>query len=161
MPAINNAKHGAVTFSDASGSPIVVTLGPGEGNFSISGLQEGGALTDVVRDRGDVYERVCTEEAIYSGSITVHLDGDLTDPTTATVIDAVMKSGAMSSGTTDEPGGQTWTGTISAVWTRAGVVNTVAIGEARLTVDLSEGFPANQLTVNFEAPGKSTTITTA
>jgi len=160
-PAVYNARHGAVTFSDATGTPITVALTPGEGNFTLSGVEQGGLATDVVRNRGDVYERVTTEEKIYSGSITLSMDGDLTDAITGRPLDAIMKTGTFSSGTTDEPGGQTWTGQIAAVWTRNSIVNTITVPECRLSVDIGEGFPGNTLTINFEAPGSTVTITSA
>ena len=159
--AVYNARHGALMFSDATGAPITVAFLPTEGDFSVSGLEQGGLATDIVRNRGDVYERVTTDEKLYSGSITLAVDGDLTDATVKRVVDAVMKTGAFASGTTDERGGQTWTGSLAWTMTRNSVVNTVTLPECRLSVDLSEGFPATTMTINYECPGSGVTITSA
>ncbi len=160
-PAVYNARHGALVFSDATGTPITATFLPTEGDFSLSGVEQGGLQTDVVRNRGDVYERVTTEEKLYSGSITLAVDGDLTDAVTNQIFDAVMKTGTFASGTTDEGGGQTWTGSLAWTMTRNSVVNTVTLPQCRLSVDFAEGFPANTMTINFECPGSGATFAAA
>jgi len=160
-PALQNAGMGALSFSDATGTPIVAIFTPTEGDFSLSGLEEGGYQTELVANRGAWYERVKTTEKEYSGSITLHMDGDFTDATTKQVLDAVLKTGAFSAGVTDEAGGVTWTGEMAWTITRNSVVNTATLPQCRLSADLSESFPVNSITINFTCPGSNCTFTTA
>lgn len=155
MPIVTR-KHGAVVFDDNTGTPIAVTASPGEGNFTISGIEEDGWNAESVKDRGAHYEWVYTQEAEVSGSIAIMHDGDLTDATTERVLDLVAKTGAFASGTGYESDGEVWTCRATATWTAHGVVHTLQIANCRVTADYAEGETGNTITINFRGFGSVT-----
>lgn len=155
MPIVTR-KHGTITFADDTGTPITVNASPGEGNFQISGIQEGGWNAEAVFDRGAFYEWVYTQQAEISGSITVMHDGDLTDASTERLLDFITKAGAFTSGTSFDSGGEVWTGQATGSWTAHGATHTLVKGNVRCTADYAEGETGNQITINFRGFGTVT-----
>jgi len=86
-----------VTFSDATGTPISATAVYEEGNFSISGMQEGDKAVNYFRDRGDVYGARYGDQEPVDVSITLHAT-TVYEGTEKIPLDAVNKTGAFSAG---------------------------------------------------------------
>lgn len=147
--AIKNRTHGVVKiYDDTATTPLEVTASPGEGNFQISGIQEGGWQTEQIFDRGVPYERVRTQHAEVSFSITVMHDGDLTDASTMRILDLVTGTGAAASATTFDSGGIVLTHKVELTVTRSGVTDTIDIEDCRITADYAEGESSNTITIN-------------
>ena len=86
-----------VTFEDATGTPISATAIYEEGNFSISGMQEGDKAVNVFKDRGDIYSARYGEQEAVDVSITLHAT-TIYEGTDTIPLDAVNKTGAFSGG---------------------------------------------------------------
>ncbi len=149
--AVITRKHGVVKLKDATGTPIEVTLGPGVGDFSISGVEAGNVEMVPVYNRGTYLEGVDGDEKQITGSITLYHDGDLTDASTKQPWDGVTKTGALASGVTTDPGGTgaSWTTDIVATWTRNAVVHTITLLTCRCVLDYGEAKEGNTITINF------------
>lgn len=155
MP-INTRKHGTVTFEDSTGTPIVCTLGPGQGDFTIDGIEEAGWIAEPVFDRGAIYEWVYTQQAEISGQITIYHDGDLTDATDKKALDAVTKAGAFASGVSADTNGEAWTGLMKGTWTAHGVTNTLSKANCRFKASYSEGEQGNTIVISYRGYGTVT-----
>lgn len=149
--AVITRKHGVVKLKDATGTPIEATLGPGVGDFSVSGVEAGNVEMIPVYNRGDYLEGVDGDEKQITGSITLYHDGDLTDATNKTPWDGVNKTGAFSAGVTTDPGGTGASWTTDIVWTgtRNSVVHTLTFLTCRCVLDYGEAKEGNTITVNF------------
>ena len=89
MPVFTR-KHVSILVKDATGTPITATLGPGPGDFSYSGLEEGDVEALPIYNRGTYLEMVVGDQKQITGSITVYHDGDQTG---TSVLDAIRKTG--------------------------------------------------------------------
>jgi hypothetical protein len=152
MSEIVHLKHGTVEFEDASGTPITITLGPGNGDMTISGLEEGGYAADKVYDRMDFLQYVRGQEKTLTGSINVFQDGEVTHASVKKPLDAVLKTGTFGSGVTDDAGGTVWTGTLRWSASRGAVTASIELPNTRLIADFSESHPANGLAISWECP---------
>ena len=151
--AIMTLRHGSVAFNSADGTPIAVTLGPGVGDFQSDELEEGNKEAIQVLDRGDHHELVYGNVKQINGSINVKQDGALTSGSTNKPLDAVMKTGTFSSGTTRDAGAVVWTGDIVWTGTRAGVTATLPYTNCRLKASFTEGQDGNVLAISFVCYG--------
>jgi hypothetical protein len=154
--SVYTSKHGAVVFQTADATPIVVTLGPGLGSFSVAGLEAGQAEAIPVLDRGSFLELVEGDDTFPTGAIEVMQDGALTSSVTEKPMDAVMKEGKFSSGATSDAGGQVWTGAIVYTGTRAGVATTITLPNCRMKLDFGEKKEGNGFAISFICYGTPT-----
>lgn len=147
--AVVTRKHGVVTMKDATGTPIVATLSPSLGDFSYSGAEAGNAEAIAIYNRGNFHELVEGDDKTITGSITLIHDGDLTDATNKTAIDAVMQTGAFTSGVSTDPGTVVWATDIVLTSTRSGLVHTHTFLTCRCTYDYNEANDGNKIVINF------------
>lgn len=155
MP-INTRKHGVVKLYDNTPTtPLEVEVKPGEGNFTISGIEEGGWNAESVKDRGAHYEWVYTQEAEVTWSITIMHDGDLTDASTTRVMDFAKGTGAFADGVSFDSG-EVWTGKVEGTWTAHGLVHTLNQTDCRVTAEYAEGETGNTITLNGRGFGTVT-----
>ena len=147
--AVVTRKHGAVAMKDHTGTPLSVPLGPGVGDFSYSGAEEGNSEAIPIYNRGSFQELVDGDDKTITGSITLYHDGDLTDATNKLPIDGVMKTGALSSGVTADGGAVKWTTDVVHTATRGAVVHTTTLANCRCTYDYSEANDGNKIVINF------------
>ncbi|NBV62702.1 MAG: hypothetical protein EBR73_16880 [Rhodobacteraceae bacterium] len=80
MP-VTTRKHVSLQFKDAAGSPLTRTIGPGPGDFTFDGLEEGGVEALPVYNRGSFLELVAGDDKQISWSATIYSDGDQTGST--------------------------------------------------------------------------------
>lgn len=143
---VYTSKHLTVTVADASGSPKTATLGPGPGTLSFDGFEEANHEAISVQDRGTFMELVDGSDKEITGSIDVWMVGDLTGHS---VIDAIMKTGDFSSGTTKDPGGVVWALDLTVTMTRNAVTNTFTFSNCRLKSSFKEAKEGNQFSISF------------
>lgn len=160
--AVFTRKHGAVTLKDRTGSPIIATLGPGVGDFKVSGIEDGPtdgssytrpADAISVTNRGSHLEWVEGDEHPINGSITVLQDGSPTHATNKTPWDGVAKTGAFASGTTADPGAVVWTTDIVYTATRGALTITLTLKDCRCKLDYAEAAEGNTQSITFECRG--------
>lgn len=146
MPVFTN-KHVAVTVKDGTGSPITATLGPGPGDLSFSGLEQGDVGAIRVMNRGAHLELVEGPTKELTGSVTVYHNGDLTS--TGSVLAAIRKTDDYASGVAVDPGLVSWTLDLVVTMTRGAVTNTFTFNTCRLAADYKEAEGGNTMTINF------------
>lgn len=160
---IFNSTEGKLTM-ESGGTPVVAEVTPGEGNFSMDGLQEKGWSTEVVRNRGAIIERVYVQEEEVSGGFSILADGKVTDGTAILTVDAALKKGTFLAADTVEPGGRVWTTTLK--WEEERVVgsttttNLWTIPNARVVMGSQEGTPANLRSFTYTAPAGAVLLAT-
>jgi hypothetical protein len=143
--AVFTSRHTTVVLKDGTGTPITATVGPGPGDLTISGFQEGFSEATPILNRGDFQELVLGADTPVEFSITIWHDGDLTG---TSVLDAIQKSGNFASGVTVDPGGVVWALDCLVTMTRGGVTNTYLLNTCRLKADWKEGLDGNQFTIS-------------
>ncbi len=145
--AVFTRKHVSVKFVDGTGTPLEKTIGPGPGDFTFDGIEEGGTEAVPVYSRGDFLELVYGDEKQITGSGTIYVDGDQTG---SSVIDAALKTGGTwASGVTKDPGGVVWTTDIVVTETRGATTNTYTFSNCRTVVKWTEGKEGNTLSFSF------------
>lgn len=90
-------RDGAITLSDATGTPIVATIAYEEGDFSFDEISADNWDTEVFFDRGVPYAIRNVIKRLFGFQFTAHAT-DFTDATEKTLLDAVRKKGAFASG---------------------------------------------------------------
>ena len=91
------SRDGTIAISDATGSPITLTVQYEDGDLSVDGFQEANMSVVPLMDRGVIYALRKDKEEPISFSFTAHAT-DFTDATEKTVIDAFCKTGAFAAG---------------------------------------------------------------
>ena len=145
MPVFTR-KHVSILVKDATGTPITATLGPGPGDFSYSGLEEGDVEALPIYNRGTYLELLIGDQKQVTGSITVYHDGDQTG---TSVLDAIRKTGNFASGVTVDPGLVSWALDMVVTMTRGAVTNVLTFNTCRFTTDWAEGKEGNQYSISF------------
>lgn len=151
MAAPRTRKMVAVTFQTAAATKSV-TLGPTEGNLSISGLEAGDVAAVQVMNRGQHYALVEGNDKAVTFTITVIHDTTLTNAASR-VMDAIRGTGNYSGETSADAAAVVWTGNVLAVVTRGAEVDTITLKNCRLVCDYAEAEGGNTLTINGTAYG--------
>jgi hypothetical protein len=138
--AVQTRKHVSLKFKDATGTPLERTIGPGPGDFTFDGLEEGGVEALPLYDRGSFLELVIGDDKQISWSATIYVDGDQTG---ASVLDAVLKSGDWASATTQDPGGVVFTSDVLVTVTRGATTNTYTLNNCRTIAKFTESKEGN------------------
>jgi hypothetical protein len=92
-----NFRDGSLVLSDATGSPISVTVQYTGGDFSVSGLRQANKDINKYLDRGDFFSARKTNQVFPTFSFTA-IFTDLTDGSEKTLVDACLKTGAFAAG---------------------------------------------------------------
>ena len=156
---VKNFRDGSLVINDGTGTPISITVQFDEGDFSISGLKAKLAETTGYETRGQLRSVRHTTRVYPTGSFTCMM-ADLSEATTGTVADALMKNGAFSAGVSTL-GANAEVYTVQMVFTVAGVVHgdasnaTFTLNDVEGVVDFSEGDP-DQLSISFTVWGSIT-----
>lgn len=146
MSGVFNLRHVAsVKFKTSAKS---CTFSPGGKEFSIEGLEEGGIEAIALIVDGDFYEWLPGAQTEKTFSTTVFHEGELTDGSTATLYDALMKTGSFAADTTIDPGGLVWTGNIEIILTRGAVSVTVTLPNVRLNLNYIASLQGNTMPVS-------------
>jgi hypothetical protein len=103
-----NARTTTITFQDTDGSDTI-TVGPGEGDFTISEVNQSNTEITRVLNRGVFDGFVKGDDLEQSWSITVQIKTEnLTDATHARIWDFVNKSGSFASANAVSPDAWSW-----------------------------------------------------
>lgn len=139
-------KDGVLTFADSTGSPITFAVVYEEGDFSISGIEEGDYEIEIFYDRHEPYSARKVRKKIYEWSFTAHLVA-FTD-STGNMLDVVRFAGAFSAAIST--GGATARGDAKLIQLTWAAERTDYGGTAdgswvlkynRITADIQEGIP--------------------
>ena len=144
---VKNFRDGTIKLADGTGTPIEITVQYENGDFSLSGTNQGNYEHTKYLDRGEL------------GSITAQLT-DLSDATNKTLWDAVNKTGAFASavstlGSTADLYALDITFTISGTVLGDASDHVLTLNDCRCSIDLAEGDP-DSFTLNFEVLGSIT-----
>lgn len=146
MPHVFTRRHVTIAVADGTGTPITATLGPGPGDFTVSGLEEANKEAQRILNNGAYLEMTYGDDKEITGSITVFHYGDQTG---TSVIDAIMKTGNFASGVTVDPGGVVWALDMTATITDGSVTNTMVFNTCRFTTDWGVNKEANSYSISF------------
>ena len=151
-------KDGQLKFSDGAALNLIIPYE--DGDLQLTGLTEGQQAHAAFNSRGKVYSVRKTEDQPIEFTFTCHATQLLSDGTTATPFDVVMKKGVWASATGLSPNTgdaflvkATWTGERTDFGATAD--NTLVYKYCRLTMDFAEGIPG-KLTVKGTAYNFST-----
>jgi hypothetical protein len=146
--SITNLKKGRVYFESASGAHTAIELGPGQGNMQISGLRENQTEKLPVMDRGEFLELVEGNQVFPTFTITVFHNGKITNSVDRTVLDSMLKTGAVASDSTTDVGGQCWAGKVYWIGSRAGAASRIDLGNCDFSVDYGEALEGNTISIS-------------
>jgi hypothetical protein len=142
---VKNFRDGTLTFEDGTGSPITLIVQYEEGNFSLSGLQEGLTEINTYLDRGVLGSVRKTNASFPTFSFNAYLT-DISDGTDTTLPDLVMKTGAYASAVSTL-GANADVMTYKLTWVVEGTNfgdsadHTVILDDCHIMIDMSEGDP--------------------
>ena len=142
---VKNFRDGTLTFEDGTGSPITLVVQYEEGNFSLSGLQEGLTEINTYLDRGVLGSVRKTNASFPTFSFNAYLT-DISDGTDTTLPDLVMKTGAYASAVSTL-GANADVMTYKLTWVVEGTNfgdsadHIVILDDCHIMIDMSEGDP--------------------
>lgn len=142
---VKNFRDGTLTFEDGTGSPITLVVQYEEGNFSLSGLQEGLTEINTYLDRGVLGSVRKTNASFPTFSFNAYLT-DISDGSDTTLPDLVMKTGAYASAVSTL-GANADVMTYKLTWVVEGTNfgdsadHIVILNNAHIMIDMSEGDP--------------------
>lgn len=142
---VKNFRDGTLVFEDGTGTPLTLTVQYEEGNFSLSGLQEGLTEINTYLDRGVLGTVRKTNASFPTFSFNAYLT-DISDGTDATLPDLVLKSGSFASAVSTL-GANADVMTYKLTWTIEGTNfgdsadHTCVLNDCHIMIDMSEGDP--------------------
>lgn len=150
------SKNTTVTASDSSGG-YSITVGPGEGNATISGLMEDNSEAVQTMDRGVHDGLIEGNDVTQEFSITLILrEAALTNAGGQTaILDMVRKTGGWASAATCDPAGVVWCPKLTLSFSRGGTTASIVLPSVRLTAEFAESAEGSTLTLsgtNYVAP---------
>lgn len=156
---VKNYRDGVLKLSDGTGTPIEVTVQYENGDFSLSGTNQGNYEHTKYLDRGELGSIRRTSRSFPTGSFTANLT-DLSDATEKTLWDAVNKTGAFTSavstlGTNADLYTLDITLTIEGTDFGDASDHVLTLSDCRCSIDVAEGDP-DSFTINFEVLGSIT-----
>jgi hypothetical protein len=156
---VKNFRDGLITVASGGGSPITLTVQYENGDFSLSGSNQGNYEHTKYLDRGELGSIRKTNRSFPTGSFTAHLT-DLADATNNTLWDAVNKTGSFSAATSSlGANSDLWTLniTLTIEGTQFGDAtdHVLVMNDCRCSIDVAEGDP-DSVTLNFEVLGSIT-----
>lgn len=140
-------RDGTLTLSDATGTPITLTVAYEDGDFSWDGMEEGYFEVEIFYDRGTPYNARKTKIHDLTWEFSAHAT-DFTDATEKTILDAVLKKGAFASGVSQLGStADVWALKVNFVaersnYTSGATDSSLTIAKNRLRVGFAEGNPA-------------------
>jgi hypothetical protein len=156
---VKNFRDGTIKLADGTGTPIEITVQYENGDFSLSGTNQGNYEHTKYLDRGELGSIRKTNRSFPTGSFTAQLT-DLSDATNKTLWDAVNKTGAFASavstlGSTADLYCLDITLTISGTVLGDASDHVLSMSDCRCSIDVAEGDP-DSFTLNFEVLGSIT-----
>jgi hypothetical protein len=156
---VKNYRDGVLKLSDGTGTPIEITVQYENGDFSLSGTNQGNYEHTKYLDRGELGSIRKTNRMFPTGSFTAQLT-DLSDATNKTLWDAVNKTGAFASavstlGSTADLYCLDITLTISGTVLGDASDHVLSMSDCRCSIDVAEGDP-DSFSLSFEVLGSIT-----
>jgi hypothetical protein len=152
-----NFRDGTILIEDGTGTPIALTVQFENGDFSISGLNQGNYEVNTYLDRGELGCLRLTNRSFPTGSFSAHFT-DLSDATEKTLFNAATKTGAFASAVSTRGANSdvmTYDITFTVEGTDFGDAadHVLTLADVRIdSWDFAEGDPDTQ-TINFTVYG--------
>jgi hypothetical protein len=156
---VKNFRDGLITVASGGGSPITLTVQYENGDFSLSGSNQGNYEHTKYLDRGELGSLRRTVRSFPTGSFTAQLT-DLADGTNNTIWDAVNKTGSFSAAVSTL-GSTADLYTLNIVLTIEGTQfgdatdHVLTMNDCRCSIDVAEGDP-DSFSLSFEVLGAIT-----
>ena len=156
---VKNFRDGLITVASGGGSPITLTVQYENGDFSLSGSNQGNYEHTKYLDRGDLGSLRRTVRSFPTGSFTAQLT-ELADATNNTLWDAVNKTGSFSAAVSTLGANAdlyTLNITLTIEGTQFGDAtdHVLIMNDCRCSIDVAEGDP-DSFSLNFEVLGSIT-----
>jgi hypothetical protein len=156
---VKNYRDGLITLASGGGSPITLTVQYENGDFSLTGSNQGNYDITKYLDRGDLGSVRKTARSFPTGSFSAHLT-ELSDATNLTLWDAVNRTGAFAAAVSTL-GANADVYTLNIVLTIEGTQfgdatdHVLTVNDCRCSIDVSEGDP-DSFSLSFEVLGTIT-----
>ena len=156
---VKNYRDGLITLASGGGSPITLTVQYENGDFSLTGSNQGNYDITKYLDRGDLGSVRKTARSFPTGSFSAHLT-ELSDATNLTLWDAVNRTGAFAAAVSTL-GANADVYTLNIVLTIEGTQfgdatdHILTLNDCRCSIDVSEGDP-DSFSISFEVLGTIT-----
>ncbi len=156
---VKNYRDGLITLASGGGSPITLTVQYENGDFSLTGSNQGNYDITKYLDRGDLGSVRKTARSFPTGSFSAHLT-ELSDATNLTLWDAVNRTGAFAAAVSTL-GANADVYTLNIVLTIEGTQfgdatdHVLTLNDCRCSIDVSEGDP-DSFSISFEVLGTIT-----
>ena len=156
---VKNYRDGLITLASGGGSPITLTVQYENGDFSLTGSNQGNYDITKYLDRGDLGSVRKTARSFPTGSFSAHLT-ELSDATNLTLWDAVNRTGAFAAAVSTL-GANADVYTLNIVLTIEGTQfgdatdHVLTLNDCRCSIDVSEGDP-DSFSLSFEVLGTIT-----
>ena len=156
---MKNFRDGLIQLASGGGSPVSMSVQYENGDFSLSGSNQGNYEHTKYLDRGDLGSLRRTVRSFPTGSFTAQLT-ELADATNNTLWDAVNKTGSFSAavstlGSTADLYTLNITLTIEGTQFGDATDHVLVMNDCRCSIDVAEGDP-DSFTLNFEVLGSIT-----
>lgn len=156
---VKNYRDGLITLASGGGSPITLTVQYENGDFSLTGSNQGNYEITKYLDRGEFGSARKTARSFPTGSFSAHLT-ELSDGTNLTLWDAVNRTGAFAAAVSTL-GANADVYTLNIVLTIEGTQfgdatdHVLTMNDCRCSIDVSEGDP-DSFSLSFEVLGTIT-----
>jgi hypothetical protein len=156
---VKNFRDGLIQLASGGGSPVSMSVQYENGDFSLSGSNQGNYEHTKYLDRGELGSIRKTNRSFPTGSFTAQLT-DLSDASNNTLWDAVNRSGSFAAavstlGSTADLYTLNITLTIEGTQFGDATDHVLVMNDCRCSIDVAEGDP-DSFTLNFEVLGSIT-----
>ena len=150
MASRYTARQTTVRFED--GAAAGLTIGPGEGNLTISNIREGNQEVVAKYNRGAHDGFVKTQDLVQDCSISIELENQtITDGSNARVLDFMRKAGTYASATSLDSTICAWKTIITM--TDGATTSTITLPVCEGSFDFGEAAEGNTISVSFRCHG--------
>lgn len=148
---IKHLTDGTIELADGTATPVTLTVPFSQGDFSISGVQEGQKAVNVYQSRGTLHSLRKGEKTFVTGSFSAML-ADVSDASAGNLLDFIRKTNAYSGNASTLSGGDCYAikVTLQIEGTDLGdsADHTIVLDDCICTADVSEGEP-DSISISF------------
>jgi len=141
---IKHFTDGTIELADGTGTPVTLTVPFSQGDFSISGIQEGQKAVNVYQSRGVLHTLRKGEKTFITGSFSAML-ADVSDASAGALLDFIRKTNAYSANASTLGSGDVYAIkiTLQIEGTDLGdsADHTIVLDDCACSADVSEGEP--------------------
>jgi hypothetical protein len=153
MASRYTARQTTVRFEDNAAAGL--TIGPGEGNFTISNLRSSNREVVAKYNRGAHDGFVTTQDLVQECSISIELENQtITDATHARVLDFVRKTGSFAAATSEDA--TIWAWKTKITMTDSATTSIIELPLCEGAFDFAEAAEGNTITISFRCHGAPT-----